>query len=69
MQQPKPRKEAFSGCGDAADLARAPTIHKRGLVVFTARAAGRGEIRGGAWFSQVRGGGVRRDRGDAAGSV
>jgi hypothetical protein len=41
IQQPKPRKET-SGCDDAADSARAPTIHKRGLVVFTARATGRG---------------------------
>jgi hypothetical protein len=46
MQQPKPRKEALSGCGcgcETADVARAPTIHE-GLVVFTVHAAGR-EIR------------------------
>jgi len=42
MQQPKPRKEAFSGCGcEAGDVARAPTIHE-GFVVFTcARGGGR----------------------------
>jgi hypothetical protein len=43
------------------------TIHKRGLVIFMTRAHGAREIRDGAWFSQVSGGGggVRRNRGDA----
>lgn len=52
MQQPKPRKETFSGCGEAADFARAPTIHKRGLVVFTERRRGGG--RSGVAFASRR---------------
>lgn len=59
MQQPKPRKEAFSGCGcEAADVARAPTIHE-GLVVFTMHAAGR-EIRDALLGFLPSGGGGRR---------
>jgi hypothetical protein len=47
MQQLKPRKEAFSGCGcETADVAHAPTIHE-GLVVFTV-ARGEGRVGGSA---------------------
>ena len=59
MQQPKPRKEAFSGCGcEAADVARAPTIHE-GLVVFTgARGGGRfGDPRSARFLPSGGGGG------------
>jgi hypothetical protein len=47
MQQPKPRKEALSGCGcgcETADVARAPTIHE-GLVVFNGARGGPGDPR------------------------